>query len=66
MNNVPWWTAIDTDNKRVRLTLQEVIVLEIEGENIIKWKGNVVDGENVRKSYKMVSLKEVKALEFHV
>ena len=30
------------------------------------WKKNIIDGEKVPKSYKLVSMKEVKLLEFNV
>ena len=66
-HNFPQWPPTDVYEKGVCLALREVnVLLERNGKKSVMWKKYIIDGENVQKSYKLVSMKEVKLLEFNV
>ena len=61
------WPATDTDKKRVQLGIREIVVLyECDGKRAIEWKKALVDGKNIRKSFKLVLFSNVTQLEFSV
>ena len=54
--NFPAWPATDTDKKRVRLGIREIVVLyDRDGKKAIEWKKDLVDGKNVPKIFKLAT-----------
>ena len=64
LGDCPSWLLVDAEKKRYRLGLREVI-LSADRTNI-ELKNRLVDGKNVRETYKIIKLTEVLAVEFRV
>ena len=61
----PSWPVTDSESKQFRLGIREVNISSEDGTQKVQMK-DIVDGENVQKSVKMIKLREVKSFEFHI